>query len=547
MPGPADPLDRREQTTLIRALDHALAHWPDRISFDCLGHRATYAEVETASNRLANGLARLGIGKGDTVSMLLDNSFDAILLFYAIGKLGAVSAPVNTGFKGEFLRHQLADTGARILIAESAYLEAILPVADDLPAQPLLVVRGGAPAGDCPRSTIDLDALRSDDEARPTVDVAPEDLAMLIYTSGTTGPSKGCMISHNYLCNMGKLVAYAFELGDDDVFWTPLPLFHVNALNNILVAAPLTGAKIALAERFSLSRFWPEVARTGATVVSLIGSMIPLIANAPGGETQESCFGQIRIAKGAPFTPALKEIWKERFGVGLSGSPGYGMTEMNMITLGRISDPSPPGACGSRFEDFDVRIVDDNGNECPPGVVGEIVARPMRPNIMFSGYWKRPEATVEVCRNLWFHTGDFGRLDAQGFLTFVDRKKDYLRRGGENISSFEMEATFRKHPLIEDIAVHSVFSEMSEDEVKVTAVLKPDCALDEEDLCRWAIDRVPRFAVPRYIEFRGDLPRTPTGRVLKFQLREEGVTPGTWDRERSALAMPRRSSHNQTQ
>jgi carnitine-CoA ligase len=159
---------------------------------------------------------------------------------------------------------------------------------------------------------------------------------------------------------------------------------------------------------------------------------------------------------------------------------------------------------------------------------------------MFAGYWRRPEETVAVLQNLWFHTGDFGRLDDDGFLYFVDRKKDYLRRRGENISSFEMERTFHAHPAIKDVAVHSVPSEMGEDEVKVTAVLQPDTQLDERELCEWCAERVPYFAIPRYIEFRDDLPRNPVGRVLKYQLRDEGVTATTWDREAAGVTFERR-------
>jgi len=210
-----------------------------------------------------------------------------------------------------------------------------------------------------------------------------------------------------------------------------------------------------------------------------------------------------------------------------------------MITMYKISKPSPPGTSGRRFADYDVRIVDDRGFECPPGVPGEIIARPMRPNIMFQGYWRRPEATQAVMRDMWFHTGDIGSIDAEGFFTFIDRKKDYLRKGGENISSFEMETAFRDHPDIDDVAVHAVRSELSEDEVKVTAVLKPDSNLSAEALCRWCLDRVPHFAVPRYIEFRPDLPRNPIGRVLKYELRDQGVTAATWDRSKSDVVVKR--------
>jgi len=528
------------QTTLPEILAAAVDRWPDRPSFDFLGETMSYAEVDHGSNRIAHGLRALGVAKGDTVATMLDNSLDPILLLYAITKLGAIAVPINSSFRGEFLRHQLDDSGAAIVIAEGDYAERILKVADQLPALKLLVFRGDPPSASGRIERIPLDALQAESEDPIDADIGPSDIAMLIYTSGTTGPSKGCMIPHNYLCNVGRLNVHVADLDDNDVFWTPLPLFHLGGINGVLVAAPVCGARVALAPRFSLSGFWPEIERTGATVVGIIGSMIALIAGGPDCEAAQRCHGQIRLAKGAPFPEATRRIWRERFGVRECGAPGYGMTEMTMITVCKASDPSPQGTSGRRFEDYDVRIIDDRGFECPPGIPGEIVARPMRPNIMFKGYWRRPEATAAAWADLWFHTGDIGSIDADGFFTFVDRKKDYLRRGGENISSFEMETAFRQHPDIDDVAVHAVPSELGEDEVKVTAVLKSGAGLAEEDLCRWSIDRVPHFAVPRFVEFRSDLPRNPVGRVLKYQLRDEGVTASTWDRAASGIVVRRR-------
>jgi len=187
-----------------------------------------------------------------------------------------------------------------------------------------------------------------------------------------------------------------------------------------------------------------------------------------------------------------------------------------------------------------VKIFDEHDQEVPPGTPGEIVARPRRPNIMFSGYWNQPEATVKAWRNLWFHTGDLGRIEPDGWFYFVDRKKDYIRRRGENISTHEMEAVFRQHPAIQDVAVHAVLSPLGEDEVKVTAEIKPDAAVTEEELCRWSIDRVPYFAVPLYVEFRETLPRSATGKVLKEVLRADGKTAATWDREAAGVTFARR-------
>jgi crotonobetaine/carnitine-CoA ligase len=490
---------------------------------------------------MANALKGLGVEPGDTVTTILDNNSDAILVWIAINKLGAISVPVNTAYKGEFLRHQIADSGAKVLIAESDYADRILAVEDGLPEATTLLYRKAPPSGKAQRlKVMPLDDFRNGSAGPVDHTVRPGDLAVLIYTAGTTGPSKGCMISHNYMCNLARLGNEGTDRQAGEVNWSPLPLFHLNATASTVVGTLLAGGTAAFYPRFSLSNFWPEMERTGATIVSLLGSMIPLIADQAENEISKRLYGQIRAVRGAPFPAPLQEKWKTRFGIKIAGSMAYGLSEASVVTSQKAGEYAAPGSSGKRNDSFDVRIVDDEDNELPPGQEGEIIVRPTRPHVMFEGYWRRPEDTFKLMRNLWFHTGDIGKFDEEGFFYFVDRKKDYLRRRGENISSFEMETTFRRHPDIADVAVHAVFSEFTEDDVKVTAVLKDGAALSEEDLCKWSIDNLPYFAVPRYIEFRGDLPRNPVGRVLKYQLRDEGCTDKTWDREKSGLELKKR-------
>jgi crotonobetaine/carnitine-CoA ligase len=372
----------------------------------------------------------------------------------------------------------------------------------------------------------------------PAVVVRPADLACFIYTAGTTGPSKGCMLSHNYIVSLADQIARAWQRRPDDVVLTPLPLFHFNAISVCVVGPLVTGGAASIVRRFSVSKFWPEVRRTKATMVSLLGSLAILIADAADHPDQVG--HRLRLCAAAPIPPDTDRIWRERFGCA-TFSGGYGLTEASLISMLPAGETNRLGAAGKpNRHDFEVAIVDDDDAEVAAGVTGEIVCRPRRPNVMFAGYWRRPEETVAVLRNLWFHTGDLGRVDDDDFLYFVDRKKDYLRRRGENISSFEMERIFHDHDAIQDVAVHSVPSDVGEDDVKVTAVLIDDGSLTEEELCRWAVDHVPYFAVPRYIEFRPDLPRNPVGRVLKYRLRDDGVTPTTWDREAAGITFERR-------
>lgn len=524
--------------TLSTLLESAASSYPEQTFVDFDGAAYTYGRVQVESAQLAAGLAALGVGPGDTVASLLDNGPDAVLLMFAASRLGAVYVPINTAFKAEYLRHQVADSGAKVIIAESDYAERVLAIAAGTPELTSLLHRGASPGeGDHGLRVEPLDRHRLDTDV-PVAEASSSDLAMIIYSGGTTGPSKGCAVSHAYVLRMARHVLQIAGRQADEVNWNPMPLFHLNAVSSI-VSSLLLGSTTVLARKFSVSRFWPEIERADARVVNLLGTMIPLIAAMPDTDAMARCKGQIRAVMGSPFMPETERIWRDRFGVELVGNPFYGLSECAPLTAAPLAD-SRPGSCGRVVDDLDVRIFDDADHELPAGEVGEIVCRPLRPDAMFRGYWRRPEATATATRNLWFHTGDLGRFDEDGWLYFVDRKKDYLRRGGENISSMEVEATLIQHPHVAEVSVHAVFSELSEDEVKATVVLRPDATVTEEELCRWAIDRVPYFAVPRYIEFRDSLPKNQVGRVQKYELREAGCTPTTWDRVQAGVSFERR-------
>jgi len=528
-------------TTVLDALAHRLATDPDGPYLDFAGTVLSAQDVDASSDRLAHALARLGVQRGDRVATLLENSPEQVVSFFGTLKLGAIQVPINTAYKGEFLRHQLADSGARVVIVQGDFASRVAVVTHPTLPELRAVIVTGEPDTPIPDVPVHAWTTVLDDAPSgppPPAGVAPADLACFIYTAGTTGPSKGCMLPHNYIVCLADQIARAWQRRPDDVVLTPLPLFHFNAISICVVGTLVTGGTAGITRRFSVSQFWPEVQRTKATIVSLLGSPAILIADAADHPDQPG--HRLRLCAAAPIPPDTDRIWRERFGCA-TFSGGYGLTEASLISLLPAGETNQPGAAGKpNRHEFDVAIVDDDDHEVPVGTTGEIVCRPRRPNVMFAGYWGRAEETLAVLRNLWFHTGDLGRLDTDDFLYFVDRKKDYLRRRGENISSFEMERIFHDHEAIRDVAVHSVPSDVGEDDVKVTAVLIDEASITEEALCRWAIDHVPYFAVPRYVEFRPDLPRNPVGRVLKYQLREDGVTPTTWDREAAGVTFERR-------
>jgi crotonobetaine/carnitine-CoA ligase len=340
------------------------------------------------------------------------------------------------------------------------------------------------------------------------------------------------MVSHGYMCDVARRYCDTIGRRAEDRVWLPMPLFHITGISMAILTMQLRSS-VAYARKFSVTQLWPEVERTGATFMVLLGSMALMVANAPDTPESLRCKGQVRTLIGIPMNEHLGNRWKQRFGVTWCSGTIYGSTEVGQALNTRFDEPVPDGSCGRLNDTFDVRVVDENDEPVPTGTVGEIVVRPKRGNVMFSGYWNNPEATLKAWRNLWHHMGDNGRVDEQGNFFFVDRSKDVIRRRGENISSFEMETVFHEHPDIAEAAIHAVPSEFMEDDVKATVLLQPDARLTEPELLAWAQDRIPRFALPRYIEFRDELPKNASGRVLKFQLREQGVTVSTWDRERA--------------
>jgi len=534
----------RADSSVLDLLDRRLATEPDGEYLDVCGVSVTAAEVADTAGRLAASLAGLGVRPGDRVATLVDNSIEGALAWWGIVHAGAVAVPVNTAYKGEYLRHQLADSGSRVLVVADDLADRAAAVVPDLPDLGHVVVVGtGGERGVRGAATHSWADLLAAEPAAPA-DVRPGDLATFVYTGGTTGPSKGCMLSHNYHEALARQIGLCWGRTADDVVWTPLPLFHFNAIVTAVLGPLVYGGRAAIYRRFSVSNFWPEMNRTGATITSTLGTMAYLLAHdvdrpemprsgAPGANTS------LRLIGAAPLPVEVDDVLRSRFGVE-TFSGAYGVTEASLISWqppGTRNKPNAAGVVNDEF--FDVRIFDDDDTEVGPGVEGEIVVRPKRPHVMFEGYWGRPEATVEASRNWWYHTGDIGRVDEDGFLFFVDRKADYLRRRGENISSFEVERILMSHGSLADVAVHAVPSELTEDDLKVTATLKDGVSLTEEELFRWCIDQLPYFALPRYVEFREALPRSPVGRVLKRDLRAEG--PGqAWDAEAAGIAYERR-------
>jgi carnitine-CoA ligase len=542
-----------EQHTINELLDRRLEEDPDGEYLDVCGTKLTAAGVASTANRLGNALGDLGVTRGERVATLVDNSPEALLAWWGAVRGGAIGVPINTAFKGYYLRHQLQDSGSRVLVVERGLVDRAADVVGEVEGLEHVVVvdqgaddRSGAdvPAMSGAKVHRWADLLEAPADA-PRVDSRPSDLGTFIYTGGTTGPSKGCMLSHNYHAALARQIGICWKRTPDDVVWTPLPLFHFNALTTAVLGALIYGGRSAIYRRFSVSGFWPEMNRVGATITSSLGTMAYLLAHdvdrpeMPRSGRPEAN-RTLRLMAAVPLPVEVDSVVRERFGI-QTFSGAYGVTEASLVSWQPPGTTNRPNAAGViNDEYFDTRVFDDDDREVARGLEGEIVLRPKRPHVMFEGYWGRPEATVETSRNWWYHTGDVGRIDEDGYLYFVDRKADYLRRRGENISSFEIERVLMSHGALADVAVHAVPSELTEDDLKVTATLEEESSITEEELFRWCLDQVPYFALPRYIEFRDELPRSPVGRVLKRELRAEGVTAATWDAQRAGITYEKR-------
>lgn len=529
-------------TTVTQWIAEAAKEASEQVFLDFTeGESYTYGEFDRLTNRLSRGLSQLGVEPGDTVATMLDNTIYAVAGWVAANKTGAINVPVNTSLKSEFLRHILDDSQAKVLLIEAHYADRLTPLCARLPSLEHVVLVGAEQHPGLPGTTVTVDRLLEHSDAPLEDPNTPRDLTAIIYTSGTTGVSKGCMISHSYAIHIARQELEVSHRQPTEPSYTCLPLFHLNAAVINVLSTVGVKSKITIAPRFSLSGFWRDIRRSQARSTSLLGGMIPLIAKAPDTPDSLACRGQLRYVAGQPWPGDTQQIFRSRFGVEMAGSQRYSMTEAFAVTSYRYNDgpPPPAGSSGRRNEYFDVRIFDNDDNELPPGAVGEIVVRPLLPGIMFDGYWQRPEATVEAFRNLWFHTGDCGYMNGDGFLWFADRKKDYIRRHGENISSMEVEMTVQTHPAVHDVAAHAVTSDLSEDEVKICVVPVSGTAVRPDELFQWCLDKMPYYAVPRYVEIVDDLPRTPTGKVQKYALRAAGVTDATWDREKAGLVVPR--------
>jgi len=524
------------ERTLPAMLDRGAARHGDKPLLAFGAASWSHRDLPRLAAARATTLREAGVGRGDRVAVMLSNRIELIEVLVACGAIGAAAVPINSASMGPQIGYVVRDSAARLLVIEDGFAARLATAELGGTALETIWIVGETMAGDAIPDGVACTALPAlPDVADPAAaapsgepSILPSDTLAILYTSGTTGPAKGVLCSHAQYHWWGVHSAEILGVGASDVLCTTLPLFHINALNTFAQAS-LAGCRVAFEPRFSASAFWPTMREREASVVYLLGAMVPILLAQPASAAERAHRVRTGLGPGVPASAAAAFVGR----TGVTLLEGYGSTETNFVIASAPERPRP-GCMGWLRPGFEARVVDSLDAELPPGEAGELVLRADEPFAFSSGYFGKPEATVAAWRNLWFHTGDRVVREADGCFRFVDRLKDAIRRRGENISSYEVEQVLQMHPAVAAVAVYPVRSELAEDEVMAALVARPGETLDPAELAHFCTDRLPYFAIPRYVEVVAELPRTENGKVQKYKLRERGVTPTAWDRTLSS-------------
>jgi crotonobetaine/carnitine-CoA ligase len=504
-------------TALIR--DKA-RRFGDRVFATIDGRDLTYREIDNISNHVAANLARLGIGPNDCVASLLGNCAEQVFGWFGTNKAGAIWAPLNAGLAGADLAHTLANSGARLLItdAEGVAKSAALPAA--LRAAVRL----------CPIGSEDFAALLRPAGEPPDIVNRAGDPAMVLYTGGTTGLPKGVVLPHFAIVASGYRYGETLMATEADRHYTTLPMFHASGAELGIVGPLVNNMTVVMDRRFSASDYWRRVIAAGATIIDPISTMMSALVQQPPSPLDRQHKVRITTGVNAQIPPSVPEAFTRRFGIPIVEIYGSSETGGAMATGNRL-DSAVPGSVGKPHGWSQIAVVDENDNEVPPGVQGDIVLRPTVPFTFMLGYHNDPEATRKAWRNLWFHSGDFGKMDADGNLFFMGRQAHWLRRRGENISAYEIEAVLSRHPGVREAIVTGFPSELGEEDVKAW-IIPEGVPPAELDLIRWCLTSLAAFKVPRFIAFVTDFPRSATKREVERAKVREWDGAGHWDREK---------------
>ena len=519
------------ETYSLPSIHSVLEYWAEKtpdLPFLVTGDgQCSMAHLDKQSTKLANSLQALGVSSGDMVAVMMEGSANYLKVWFALSKIGAVEVPINNAYKGLLLEHVIETTELTTVILDAEFCDVVGNAFASLGRSCKLIknkINGETSLANL------IEQGRSD---KINTDVLATDTACVLFTSGTTGPSKGVLMSHGHQLSFGKFFNEIVGMSEDDVTYNYLPFFHI-AAKFLTLGTLLAGAQMALMPVFRLTKFWNDVNRFGATVCIAVGGLCHMLRGLP--QKPEDSQNTLRLIYAVPRPSEFLNDFQTRFG--LTVAEGYGSTETNLVVYSNGND-APEGSCGRASKYFDVRIMNELGEEVETGISGEICVRPNYPNTIMKGYVKMPHETLDTCRGLWLHTGDRGYVDRNGYFFFQDRMKDAMRRRGENISSFEVERMINEHPDIAESAVVAVSSDLDEDDVLAVVVPRQEKQLNPRELIYYFSENMPYFMVPRYLRFSASLPRTPTQKVRKIELREEGITQDTWDSVGAGLRVTR--------
>ena len=483
------------------------------------GETLSYAELESLVNRLAHGMRRrFGANvapEGGHVGIMLENSFAYLAMSYALKKLNRIEVSINRAFRGAALQRMINLTACELLLTSRAHFDALAQVMDGLShVKSLILVDGRDEAArrfphlQCV-DFAEVPAQRDDHIVSPARDT---DAAVIMFTSGSTGVSKGCLLSHRYGVRTAENMIAPFRITAEDVSYAPYPLSHIGAAFYDTLPMLLVGGRVVMRDGFSLSSFWAEIARFGVTWFMCLGSVQQLLYAAP--PCAQERMHKVSRCWATP-APVPKADFDARFGLHLIPGGGYGSTDAGWVVVPQWEHPG-----GVVLPHFELAIVDDNDDRVPPGQDGEIVIRHLEAGVMSDGYFAMAEETLQSRRNLWFHTGDIGRLDAEGLFYFRCRKSERIRVRGEMVSAVEVEEGALSHDSVEDAAAVGVAAAMGEEEIYLFVTLKPGAKTDEAEILRHCGRVMAKFMLPAAVTILDVMPRTPTGKAEKGKLRQ---------------------------
>jgi crotonobetaine/carnitine-CoA ligase len=507
-------------------ISHRAQATPDAVFAEEInGRSATYADLDARGRQWAGLLQSLGIGPGDRVLTMLPTGLHTFEVWAGCASLRAMEVPINIQYLGELLEYQINDAQASVIIIAERWLPRLQDIAARCAHLETVIIHGAdAPEPDLPFQVLGADAALADAPDPGHLEPPqPHDIAAIVYTSGTTGPSKGVLVPWAQLHSTAVGAGSPEELDKDEVLYLPFPSYHISARSPAYQML-LCGGRVVIKETFATDEFWPDIRAYGCTFAILIFTMAQFIWNLPAQPNDAD-----NPLRGLLMVPPLPNVDEFAARYDITVRTMFNMTEVSIpISTGWAIDD--PASCGTAREGFECRLVDGNDMEVAPGTIGELLVRADEPWVLNAGYWNKPEQTAAAWRNGWFHTGDAFICDEAGRFYFVDRFKDAIRRRGENISSMEVEGVVNSHPAVAESAAIGVPSNVGEDDVMCFVVKSGDSEVGPAELVEYLNERLPRFMVPRYLDFVDELPKTPTAKIRKIDLRARGITDTTWDR-----------------